>query len=174
MRFKCTRCDEWHEGMPSFGANAPLFYYSIPVEARHDRCVLGSDTCVIDGQYFFVLGCLEIPVHGEAEPFSWGVWVSLSKDSFDQFVACFNAPKRSQVGPFFGWLSAELQLYPKLVRMCATTGCGRTSSSSPPITRLPWNNAPGSPSIGSRRFSLTTNTVKARRGPTLGRWPIRS
>lgn len=98
--------------MPSFGADAPLGYYWIPAEQRHDRCLLDSDTCVIDGQHFYVLGCLEIPVHGEASPFSWGVWVSLSKNSFDQFTACFDMPKRSEVGPFFGWLSAELPLYP--------------------------------------------------------------
>jgi hypothetical protein len=98
--------------MPAFGAEAPLTYYSIPVEERGARCVLEGNTCVIDQQYFFVLGCLEIPVHGEVEPFSWGVWVSLSKNSFDQFMACFESPKRSQIGPFFGWLSAELPLYP--------------------------------------------------------------
>ncbi len=112
FRFKCTCCAEWHEGMPSFGAEAPLAYHWIPVAERHDRCLLGSDTCVIDRKQFYVLGCLEIPVRGEAEPFSWGVWVSLSENSFDQFTACFDAPRRSQIGPFFGWLSAELPLYP--------------------------------------------------------------
>jgi hypothetical protein len=98
--------------MPSFGADAPLAYHWIPAEQRHGRCLLDSDTCVIDRQQFYVLGCLEIPVRGETEPFSWGVWVSLSKNSFDQFTACFDTPKRSHVGPFFGWLSAELPLYP--------------------------------------------------------------
>ena len=89
MRFKCTCCDEWQEGMPSFGANAPLFYYSIPVAARHDRCVLDSDTCVIDGQYFFVLGCLEIPVHGEAEPFSWGRLGFAQQEQFRSVLGLF-------------------------------------------------------------------------------------
>ena len=74
--------------------------------------MLDSNTCVVDQQYFFVRGCLDIPVHGETEAFSWGVWVSLSKDRFADFQACFDAPKRSHIGPFFGWLSAELPLYP--------------------------------------------------------------
>jgi hypothetical protein len=47
---------------------------------------LESNTCVIDQKYFFVLGCLEIPVDGENESFSWGVWVSLRKDRFAEFV----------------------------------------------------------------------------------------
>jgi hypothetical protein len=112
IRFKCTSCDEWHEGTPGYSADAPLYYYSVPLEARAERCALGSDTCVVDQKSFFVRGCLEIPVHGESEPFIWGVWVSLSKNSFDQFIECFDSPKRSHIGPLFGWLSAELPLYP--------------------------------------------------------------
>jgi hypothetical protein len=98
--------------MPTFGADAPLYFYLIPAEERDRRCILGTDTCVVDQEHFFIRGCLEIPVHGEAEPFIWGVWVSLSKDSFDQFVACFDMNQRSHIGPFFGWLSAELPIYP--------------------------------------------------------------
>ena len=112
FRFRCTRCSEWHEGMPGFGTQAPLYFYGIPAEERDNRCILESDTCVVDREHFFVRGCLEIPVAGEAEPFIWGVWVSLGKDRFEDFMACFGAPKRSHIGPFLGWLSAELPLYP--------------------------------------------------------------
>jgi hypothetical protein len=112
FRFKCTGCGEWHEGMPTFAAHAPLYYYGIPADERDARCNLTSDTCVVDRQDFFVRGCLEIPVHDAAEPFAWGVWVSLSQANFDRFLASFDQPKRSNVGPLFGWLSAELPLYP--------------------------------------------------------------
>jgi hypothetical protein len=112
FRFKCTSCGEWHEGMPTFGAHAPLYFYAIPVGEREMRCVLTSDTCVVDQELFFVRGCLEIPVDGATEPFIWGVWVSLSKANFDQFVSCIEKPNRSHIGPFFGWLSAEMPLYP--------------------------------------------------------------
>jgi hypothetical protein len=47
-------------------------------------------------------GCLDIPVHGEQEPFSWGVWVSLSETSFRRFSGSFHQAKRSHVGPFSG------------------------------------------------------------------------
>ncbi|MGA7810420.1 DUF2199 domain-containing protein [Bradyrhizobium sp.] len=111
FRFTCASCNESHEGMPVIGADAP-FYFAIPAEQRDRRCMLTSDSCVVDREHFFVRGCLEIPVHGEPEPINWGVWVSLSKNSFHAFTACFEAPTRSHVGPFFGWLSAELPLYP--------------------------------------------------------------
>jgi hypothetical protein len=52
--------------MPGFEADAPLSYYAIPEAERALRCELGSDDCVIDRAFFFVRGCLEIPVarHG--------------------------------------------------------------------------------------------------------------
>jgi len=69
FRFKCAVCDVWHEGMPGFGADAPLYYYSIPADERASRCTLTSETCVVDNSYFFVHGNLEISVHGESDPF---------------------------------------------------------------------------------------------------------
>jgi hypothetical protein len=103
--------------MPSLGAHAPLSYYDIPESEREQRCDLGSDDCVIDGKHFFVRGCLEIPVVGESEFFTWGVWVSLSETSFTEWVKHFDNPMRSKVGPFFGWLNAWLKPYPETMNL---------------------------------------------------------
>jgi hypothetical protein len=62
----------------AFGAEAPLYYYFIPEAERSARCKLTTNTCIVDGEHFFVRGSLEIPVHDADEPFIWGVWVSLS------------------------------------------------------------------------------------------------
>lgn len=118
--FKCASCDEVHEGMPSFGAPAPLSYYQVPAEEREQRCDLGSDDCVIDEEFFFIRGCLEIPVIGEDEPFSWGVWVSLSEASYTEWVKCYESAKRSEVGPFFGWLNAWIAPYPDTIHLKTT------------------------------------------------------
>ena len=91
---------------------APSYYDGIPEDERGDRCYLDSDFCMIDKQHFFVRGCLEIPIIGAAEPFVWGVWVSLSDASFRLFIDCYEEPQRSHIGPFFGWLAARLPLYP--------------------------------------------------------------
>jgi hypothetical protein len=97
--------------MPGFGAIAPLNYYAIPEPQRASRCDLGSDDCVIDRNSFFVRGCLEIPVHGADEPLIWGVWVSLSEQSFKAWLKVFEEEHRSHVGPFFGRLNAWLKPY---------------------------------------------------------------
>jgi hypothetical protein len=98
--------------MPTFGAIAPLSYYAVPEHERAKRCSLGTDECVIDESHFFVRGSLEIPVHGEKEPFAWGVWVSLSKASFEEWVSAFHMEKRAHLDPYFGWLDAWLKPYP--------------------------------------------------------------
>lgn len=90
----------------------PVQLFQIPEEERERRAVLGTDDCVIDDKWFFVRGCLEIPVHGESDPFIWGVWVSLSKENFEEYIEYFGAEKRSHLGPYFGWLAAEIWIYP--------------------------------------------------------------
>lgn len=103
--------------MPTFGADAPLSYYEIRAEERERRCSLGTDDCVIDDKWFFVRGCIDIPVHGENDQFSWGVWVSLSEENFKKWMASFHAKQRSHIGPFFGWLNAWLKPYPDTMNL---------------------------------------------------------
>ena len=57
--------------------------------------------------------CGEIPVQGADEPLIWGVWVSLSEQSFNAWREVFDQEHRSHVGPFFGWLNAWLKPYPE-------------------------------------------------------------
>lgn len=112
MQYTCGICGGLHEGSPAIGADAPLYYYSVPKAERGARCQLDADTCVVDEEFFFVRGCLEVPILGEPQPFSWGLWTSLSRRSFDTFLDTYNHEHRSHVGPFFGWLSASLKGYP--------------------------------------------------------------
>jgi hypothetical protein len=119
FQFTCSNCGGTYEGIPTFGAEAPLSYFVVPRHQRAVRCNLGADVCVIDGRAFFVRGCIEIPVHGSSEPFSWGVWVSLSGESFAKWVAVYDEKRRSHLGPFFGWLNASLRPYPETANLKA-------------------------------------------------------
>jgi hypothetical protein len=110
--FKCSSCDEIHEGIPTFGADAPSLYYWMPEDERATRAVLSSDLCVIDNERFLVRGCIEIPVEGEEDPFVWGVWVDVSERDFRVIERLFGVEKRAHVGPFAGYLGSELPCYP--------------------------------------------------------------
>ncbi len=67
--------------------------------------------CVIDDKYFFVLGCLELPVAGYHEPFVFNAWVSLSENNFQLFIERFETELRDHFEPMFGWLSSGLWPY---------------------------------------------------------------
>lgn len=117
FEFKCTSCGEIHQGLPIFGAELPAYYFEIPEDERTARCVVGADDCVVDDEFFFVRGLIEVPIHGEDEAFLWGVWVSLSETSYQQWLACYDAEVRSDVGPFFGWLNTYIKPYPDTVNL---------------------------------------------------------
>lgn len=112
FRYTCRTCGEVHEGMPALSADAPLYYYSVPPDERGSRCDLTTDTCIVDDQFYFHRGSIEIAVHGHEQRFSWGVWVSISFENFKLLMKHWDDPQRSAIGPFFGWLSADLRGYP--------------------------------------------------------------
>ncbi|MBU2865140.1 DUF2199 domain-containing protein [Reinekea forsetii] len=111
FEFKCSCCDEIHKGIPTFGTTYPITVLQIPEDERASRVALGTDDCVIDEKYFYIRGCIEIPVQGFEDPFVWGAWVSLSEESFIQYIKHFDEAERSHIGPFFGWLSSDFIVY---------------------------------------------------------------
>ena len=111
FEFKCTSCDQIHTGIPTFGSDYPITVLQVPESERDARVDLGSDDCVIDKTGFYIRGCIEIPVHDYKEPFVWGTWVSLSEESFHQFIDCYDSDKRSHIGPFFGWHCGDFKVY---------------------------------------------------------------
>jgi hypothetical protein len=98
--------------MPSFGWDYPVQYLLIPEHEREHRIELSSDACVIDEKWFFVRGCLEIPVQDHEEPLSWGVWCSLSKETFLRYGEIFDKMGREPEESFFGWLCSAVPGYP--------------------------------------------------------------
>jgi len=116
--FFCKTCGQHHDELPwEFGADAPALYYNIPEAERGSRSDLTDDLCVIDEKHFFIRGCLELPVIDGEQPFIWGVWASLSKDSFKRCFENWEQEGRESEPPFFGWLSTALPLYPETLHL---------------------------------------------------------
>lgn len=94
--------DELHGGRP---------YVWDPSFADAPDCLLSPDQCVIKAQHYFVKGMIDIPVTGSDDVFSWGVWISLSRESFSHAADLWDTPGRESANPYFGWLTTELPLY---------------------------------------------------------------
>lgn len=118
--YTCNSCGQFHTELPlSYSAGAPAYWEDIPVEERSQRGELLSDQCVIDDQYFFVLGRLEIPIIGQPERFCWLVWVSLSEESFLRKSELWETVGREKEPPYFGWISTALPCYPDTMNLKA-------------------------------------------------------
>ncbi|MFJ4483544.1 DUF2199 domain-containing protein [Streptomyces longwoodensis] len=114
----------------NYTAEAPAVWDLAFADA--DDCHLSSDQCVIRGQHYFVNGMIEIPIIGSDEIFSWGVWASLSCESFSRAANLWDTPGRETETPYFGWLTTELPAYP------ATTLNLKTRVHTRPISERPF------------------------------------
>jgi hypothetical protein len=113
----------------AFHAEAPAYW--APELADMPQSELTSDQCVINGEHFFVRGLLELPVEGLDQPFVWGVWVSLSEESFRHVTDRWHSPGRENDDPYFGWLSTTLDYEPSTLNL-------KTMLHSRPVGERPW------------------------------------
>ena len=129
LRWKCGSCEEWHHGpCLDFVEYAPV-YWSDEHEAANEAALfdpelaelpanlLNEDICILDGEYYFVRGIIHLPIIGTNETFRWGVWGSLSRESFDKFLDTNSSPERAEQPPMFSWLSNELDEYPDTLNL---------------------------------------------------------
>ena len=68
----------------SFAADFPDPYANLSNEERDAKAIIASDQCILDSQWFFLRGMIEIPILGSDEPFLWGVWASIRQEVFDE------------------------------------------------------------------------------------------
>lgn len=115
--FHCQHCGQQHEGLPAFHADRPTPYWDVPEDKRDTDVFLTTDSCVIADRFFFVRGCLDVPIRDSEEVFTWGVWVSLKEENFFLWQDHYNVPVRSHIGPFFGWLCTRLPIYPDTMHL---------------------------------------------------------
>lgn len=116
--FVCSTCGQYHDELPlCFGASAPELWLSLPEAERNARGELTSDQCVLDDQFFFVLGRIILPVIDGPGPFVWLAWVSLSENNFFRACELWNSEGRESEPPYFGWLQSALPYQPSTLSL---------------------------------------------------------
>jgi hypothetical protein len=93
---------------------APDNWFALPeAERATTRSKLSADLCVIDRIEYYIRGCLEIPVSNSPETFVWGIWVSVSKETFQYILDRWTSPIGPDEPPRFGWLCNWICGYPE-------------------------------------------------------------
>jgi hypothetical protein len=117
----CPTCGEPHDGeLPAVTAAAPLVWDKASAQERADHFDLTTDTCIWKDEHFFVRGVLELPLKDRDGVLSFGVWTSLSRDSFFRYLPTFdeeNEADRLKLPPMFGWFSNSLPGYPETLNL---------------------------------------------------------
>lgn len=116
--FTCSCCGQRHEGSPSFGYRAPACYDQLSEQDKQSIAELSEDLCRIEhpeGTDYFARVVLDIPIHGVPEPFLWGVWVSLSRESFEKYTSTWGCHDESDC--YFGWFGNRLPYYPDTMNL---------------------------------------------------------
>lgn len=115
----CKTCEHSHEELPmSYGIPAPDYCEDIQEEEQESRIEMNEDLCIVDDEYFFIRGAIEIPVTDGEGPFIWDIWVSLSEPNFDLTTEYWETEEREQkLAPMFGWLSTSILCYPETLEL---------------------------------------------------------
>jgi hypothetical protein len=102
----------------SFAAEFPDMYAKLGRQERDARAVIGSDQCLVDEKWFFIRGCLEVPIIGAGEPFLWGLWASIREGVFDEISDSWEIAEREKThGPFKGRIANSLPIYPETLNL---------------------------------------------------------
>lgn len=118
--FHCVTCGQHHDELPMcLCTSAPALWDSLPESERNARAELTSDQCVVDGEHFFVLGRILLPVIDGPGPFVWLAWVSLSEENFVRACELWHTEGREREPPYFGWLQCALPYEPTTLSLKA-------------------------------------------------------
>jgi hypothetical protein len=113
----CRCCGKQYNTLPlDVAFKAPDYWLQIPEAEREQLGKLGDDACVIE-EDLFIRGCLEIPIIDRDDRFIWGVWVSVSRESFKRILDLWTAEDLEDEPPKFGWLSNQISPYPDTLNL---------------------------------------------------------
>ena len=112
IKFKCECCGKEHEEWPSLAYSSPTHYNNLTEEEKQTIAELTSDFCEIkysDQTDKFIRCTLNQKIIDHCQDLEYGLWVSLSDKSFDDYSENFNNDNHET--KYFGWLSNYLPDY---------------------------------------------------------------
>ena len=109
LRYTCPCCGQEHEGLPDLAHSWPDCWDAAAAAREPHRNRLDSDTCVVDGEHFFIRCVLRAPIRGADAALGWGVRLSQSGANFRAYIESFGASLERET---FGYFSNRLPSHP--------------------------------------------------------------
>jgi hypothetical protein len=120
MHDLCNVCGREHAVLRTdYGSNEPGPWLALTPQERLTRGVLGPDNCIIDGEQFFLRGCVFVPIQSRDETFVWGLWAGLTRGNYQRIVDIWDDPHRDEEPDFAARLANALPLsiYPSTMNL---------------------------------------------------------
>jgi hypothetical protein len=105
-KYKCPTCGEIHDELPALTFATPFYYETLSEKDKEEIAECTSDFCVIkheDQTDRFIRATLTIQINNACENLDYGVWVSLSEKSFDEYKTEFK--NNAEGKTYFGRIS---------------------------------------------------------------------
>ncbi|WP_035085296.1 DUF2199 domain-containing protein [Aquimarina latercula] len=110
--FECSQCGVIHDMWPALTYESPTPYHQLTDHEKKTIGKLNTDFCVIENQEQtdrFIRVVLSQKVIDYSQDLEYGVWVSLSEKSFNDYKENFNNEEHQT--EYFGWLSNDIPQY---------------------------------------------------------------
>ena len=111
-KFKCSNCGKFHEEWPALTFISPDNYDSLSEDDKAKIGYLDGDFCVInheDQTDRFIRCTLTQKVNNHCEDLDYGLWVSLSEKSYQDYKENFGNETEEKI--YFGWLCNDIKGY---------------------------------------------------------------
>lgn len=112
MNFICKVCNENHDEWPALTYDSPSNYDQLSSDEKLSIGSLKGDLCIItysDQIDRFIRCTMTQRVLDSCQALDYGLWVSLSEESFDDYSKNFD--NENHQTKYFGWLSNDLPGY---------------------------------------------------------------
>lgn len=107
--FVCDTCGKVHDELPAIGFAAPFHYDILSENDKKEIAEISSDFCIIkypDQTDRFIRTVLSIQIKNACESLDYGVWVSVSEKTFNEYKSNFK--KDSESKTYFGTICNEI------------------------------------------------------------------
>ncbi|MEL6943974.1 MAG: DUF2199 domain-containing protein, partial [Bacteroidota bacterium] len=111
---KCSKCGEKHDELPAIAFSSPDYYEFLSESDKRDIADLSDDFCIIeyeDQTDRFIRTTLTLQVVDACEDLDYGIWVSVSKKTFEEYKTEFK--QNSEGKSYFGRICNEIPEYPE-------------------------------------------------------------